>query len=351
MKNAVSFVDIEDKWEAEYLKNSLREEALVKTFKESADLVLDKLKDTATLSTFINSKVTREMIDSLPNLRFIATRSTGFDHIDVDHARAKGITVSNVPTYGENTVAEHTFSLILSVARNLKRAHSKISQGDFSIKDLMGFDLKGKTIGVVGTGHIGLRVIKMAVGFSMKVVAFDPMQNQFLSEVLGFKYVDFETLLKESDIISLHAPYNKKTHHLINEGNIELIKKGAVLINTARGALVDTIALTKALDNGILAGAGLDVLEGEDLILEEKQLLRKKKDIYNPEKLQLTLRNCFILQRENVVFTPHTAFYSKEAIKRILDTTIGNIRAFTGGNPVNVVNPAGKENVLAGLSE
>ncbi len=338
MKPAVSFVDVEDQWEIDYLKDALGPSAAIKDFKETADLVLDKIKDTTVLSTFIKSRVDKRVIDALPSLKFITTRSTGYDHIDVDYARSKGISVSNVPTYGENTVAEHTFALILSLARNLKKSHHKASSGDFSIKELMGFDLKGKTIGVVGTGHIGLRVIKMAVGFSMKVLAFDPQKNNFLSEVLGFRYVDFDTLLSESDIITLHAPYNKKTHHLINEGNIGKIKKGAVLVNTARGGLVETQALARALDSKILSGAGLDVLEGEEIILEEKQLLmRRKKDLYNPEKLQLTLRNCFLLQRENVVFTPHIGFYSIEALKRILDTTVNNINAFINNNPVNVV--------------
>lgn len=339
MKPVISFVDIEDPWEIEYLTSSLNKSASIKDFKETADLVLDKIKDTTVLSTFINSRINKDIIDSLPHLKFITTRSTGFDHIDIDYAKSKDIIVSNVPTYGENTVAEHTFALILSLARNLKKAHFKVDKGDFLIKGLMGFDLRGKTIGVIGTGHIGLRVIKMAVGFSMRVLAFDPLENKFLSEVLGFKYVDFETLLKESDIITLHAPYNKKTHHMINEKNIGLIKKGAVLINTARGGLVDTMALTKALDKGILSGAGFDVLEGEDIILEEKQLLmRKKKDLYDPKKLQLTLRNCFLLQRENVVFTPHIGFYSKEALQRILDITIHNILGFINGNPINIVN-------------
>ncbi|NQU95787.1 MAG: hydroxyacid dehydrogenase [Candidatus Omnitrophica bacterium] len=339
MNPAISVVDIEDPWEIEYLKKHLSSSGEIKNFKETAGLVLDKIKDSAILSTFINSKVDKKIIDSLPNLKFIATRSTGFDHIDVDYARKKGIVVSNVPTYGENTVAEHTFALILSIARHLKKAHVKASKCDFAIKGLMGFDLKGKTIGVVGTGHIGLRVIKMAVGFSMKVLAFDPKPNQFLSEVLGFEYADFETLLGRSDIISLHAPYNKKTHHLINEDSIKLIKKGAILINTARGGLVDTVALARALDQGALAGAGLDVLEGEDIILEEKQLLmRRRKELHTPEKLQLTLRNCFLLQRENVVFTPHIGFYSKQALQRILDTTIGNITGFLNGNPVNPVS-------------
>src|SRR4030042_2624631 len=164
MKPPASFVDIEDPWEIEYLKNSLGESVVSKNFKETADLVLGEIKDTVILSTFINSKINKDVIDSLPNLKFITTRSTGFDHIDVDYAGSRNITVSNVPTYGENTVAEHTFALILSIARNLKKAHFKATEGDFSIKDLMGFDLKAKTIGVVGRGHIGLRVIKMAVG-------------------------------------------------------------------------------------------------------------------------------------------------------------------------------------------
>lgn len=342
MKPVISIVDIEDVWEIEHLNALLGGSFTVEYFKETADLVLDKIKNTTVLSTFINSKVNKNVIDALPNLKFIATRSTGFDHIDIDYARSKNILASNVPTYGDNTVAEHTFALILSIARNLKKAHFKASEGDFSIKDLMGFDLRGKTIGVVGTGHIGLRVIKMAAGFSMRVLAFDPSQDQFLSEVLGFKYVDFETLLKESDIITLHAPYNKNTHHLINEKNIELIKKGAVLINTARGGLIDVVALTKALDRNILSGAGLDVLESEDVILEERHLLmRKKKDLYDPQKLQLALRNGLLLQRDNVVFTPHIGFYSKEALQRILDTTTHNITSFFSRNPVNLIT-AGK---------
>jgi len=339
MKPVIAVVDIEDGWEIDYLKGRLSGGYDVTYNKETADLVLDSIKGALILSTFIQSKVDKKVIDGMPGLKLIATRSTGFDHIDIEYARSKGIVVSNVPTYGENTVAEHAFALILSLARNLKKAHAKASEGDFSIKDLMGFDLKGKTIGVVGTGHIGLRTIKMAVGFGMNVLAFDPVQNHFLEEVLGFKYVDFEILLKESEVITLHAPYNNKTHHLINKDNIGLIKRGAILVNTARGGLVDTAALVKALDEGILSGAGLDVLEDEDVILEEKHLLlRKKKDLYNPDKLQSTLRACFLLQRENVIFTPHIGFYSKEALQRILDTTIYNITEYSEGKPVNVVN-------------
>ncbi len=338
MKPLISFVDIEESWEKDYLDKLLSSDFEIRHFKETADLVLDDIKGSAVISPFINSQINKKVIDAVPGLKFITTRSTGFDHVDTEYAKAKGIPVSNVPTYGENTVAEHAFALILSIARNLKKAHMKASQGDFSITDLMGFDLKGKTLGVVGTGHIGLRVIKIAVGFGMNVLAFNRTPDRFLAEVMGFKYVDFDTLISESDIISLHLPHNKATHHLINEENIGKIKKGAVLINTARGGLVDTVALTKALDQKILAGAGLDVLEGEDVIIEDKRLLmRKKKELHNPEKLQLTLRNAFLLQRENVVFTSHIGFFSKEALMRILETTAVNIRNFMSGNPSNAI--------------
>ncbi len=339
MKHVITFANIEDRWEADYLDKAFSGVADIRHFKESPDMIINDIKDTTILSTFINSQVNKSVIMSLPELKFVTTRSTGFDHIDLDHARTRGIPVSNVPTYGENTVAEHTFALILSIARNLRESHLRAKKGDFSIKDLMGFDLRGKTIGVIGTGHIGQRVIKIATGFSMRVLALARKRDIFLSEVLGFEYADLETILKESDIISLHVPHNKDTHHLINIHNIGLIKRGAILINTARGALVETAALKKALDEGIISGAGLDVLEGEDDILKDKQLLLKRKEeMHDPKTLQLMLRNGFLLQRDNVIFTPHTAFYSREALQRILDTTISNIKSFMNDRPVNIVS-------------
>lgn len=144
MKHVVSFVDIQEPWEAEHLRNALSKIVSVKSFTETADLVAEDIKDTTIISPFINSKINKSVIDSLPDLKYITTRSTGFDHIDVEYAKSKGISTSNVPAYGENTVAEHTFALILSIARNLKKAHFKVSEGDFLIKGLMGFDLRGK---------------------------------------------------------------------------------------------------------------------------------------------------------------------------------------------------------------
>ena len=198
----------------------------------------------------------------------------------------------------------------------------------------MGFDLKGKTLGVVGTGQIGLHVIRIAKGFGMDVLAYDLKQNHILSEILGFNYVSLENLLPNSDIVTLHVPYNKYTHHLMNRDRFKLMRKGSILINTARGAIVDTEALIEALDQKILSGAGLDVIEGEELIKEEKQIVFDPKKI---ESLASIVKDHILLNKDNVVFTPHIAFYSKEALERILDTTVDNINAFISGKPQNMV--------------
>ena len=264
----------------------------------------------------------------------IATRSTGFDHIDIKEAKKKNIPVCNVPYYGENTVAEHTFALIMSLSRNVHKSYVRTLKNNFSIEGLTGFDLKGKTIGIVGGGHIGLNVAKIAKGFGMNILVYDLHKQTFLSEVIGFEYASFEDILKKSDIITLHVPYNKYTHHLINKKTVRLIKKGAILINTARGQIVDTDALLYALENKILSGAGIDVIEGEELITEEKQLLHEN----NVDKWKTILRDHRIFKMDNVVFTLHNAFNSKEALIRILDTTAQNIESYCDKNYTNVVN-------------
>jgi len=278
--------------------------------------------------------INKEILQKLPKLKLITIRSTGFDHIDLKECKKRKIVVCNVPYYGENTVAEHTFALILSLSRNIHKAYIKTIRHDFSIDDLKGFDLKGKILGVIGAGRIGLHVIRIAKGFGMKVYAYDAYQNKFIAEVLGFKYTSLEELLKKSDIITLHVPYNKSTHHLLNKERIKLIKKGAIIINTSRGAVIDTEALIEAIDKKIISGAGLDVLEGEELIKEEKQLL------YDKNKLGILgnlVKDHILLSRENVVFTPHIGFYSQEALERILDTTVQNIFTFLSKKPQNTI--------------
>ena len=324
-------------WERRYLNRALTASGLTVGFISDplTDETLHAARGASVLSIFIYSRLSGALLRRLPSVRFIATRSTGVDHIELGACRRRRILVSNVPSYGENTVAEHTFALILALSRNIHKAYVKTIKGDFSLEGLQGFDLKGKTLGVVGAGHIGLHVIKMARGFGMEVLVHDVRKNIFLSEVLDFRYVSLETLLRRSDIVSLHVPYMPATHHLMNRSMFRVMKRGALLVNTARGGLIDTEALVWALDQGIVGGAGLDVLEGEELVKEERQLLSRD---FPKEKLATTLRNHILLHRENVVITPHIAFDSREALQRILETTVANILGFLRGAPVNTVS-------------
>ncbi len=290
--------------------------------------------DAEVISVFIHSPVSPEVLAALPRLRFIAARSTGFDNIDLETCHARGITVSNVPNYGENTVAEHTFGLILALSRNLHRAYVRTARGDFSLAGLRGFDLKDKTLGVIGAGSIGLHVVRIARGFGMQVLANDIRQTRLLADVLGFRYVNLDELLSRSDVISLHLPYSPAVHHLLDRERLSRVKRGALLINTARGPVVDTQALLWALDERILGGAGLDVFEGEDVMEHEERLLAAEGA---EEHLRAAMRVHLLQRRENVVLTPHIAFHSHEAVRRILDTSIENIRAFLRGSPQNVV--------------
>jgi D-lactate dehydrogenase len=294
----------------------------------------DSARGASLVSVFIHSRLTPELLGALPDLRFVATRSTGYDHIDLETCRQRGIAVSNVPTYGENTVAEHTFGLILALSRKIHQAYVRTVRGDFSLEGLRGFDLKGRTLGVVGTGNIGLHVIRIGRGFGMRVLAYDLHRQPLLAEVLGFDYVSLDELIAAADIVTLHVPYLPATHHLIDRARLARMKRGSLLINTARGGVVDTEDLLWALDGGILGGAGLDVVEGEDLIVEERQLLGAEA---SPESLQAAIRGHLLLRHENVVFTPHIGFDSEEALRRILDTTIANVQAFRAGQPVNTV--------------
>lgn len=330
----VTVFGLED-WEKDYLAPLLRIPSEVFFCRNglSPDTA-SKFGDSAAISVFVHDRVTPQVLDMMPGLKFIATRSTGFDHIDLAACRQRGIAVSNVPSYGESTVAEHTFALILSLSRNIHKAYVRTAKGDFNLEGLMGFDLKGKTIGVIGAGHIGLHVVKMARGFGMNVLVFDTRKDAFLEEIMMFRYADFDVLLSNSDIITLHVPYNEKTRHMINMGNIGRIKKGALLINTARGGLVEPDALTRALDEGILSGAGLDVLEGEELIKEERELLSKD---FPADKMKSLLRNHILMKRDDVVVTPHIAFNSREAVQRILETTAENIIGYLEGKPRNPV--------------
>lgn len=272
-------------------------------------------------AVFMDSPVDAKTIEELPNLKFLTTMSTGFDHIDLKASSAHGIPVSSVPAYGENTVAEFAFALILALSRKVRESSARVqTEHRFATDGLCGFDISGKTIGVIGTGRIGKHAIKMAKGFNMNVVAYDVYHDDAFAKEMGFSYLELNDLLSQSDVITVHAPYLPSTHHLINTGNVNNIKQGSYLINTARGAIVETAAISSALKSGRLAGAGLDVLE------EETQMKAGDMSI-----------DADIVAMPNVIVTPHNAFNTTEAYFRILDTTIDNIIAFTKGTPINIV--------------
>lgn len=291
--------------------------------------------DADVVSVVIYSDAGEEVLSRFDDLQLVATRSTGYDHVDVEYCAEEGITVCNVPTYGSNTVAEHTFALLLAVSHRMIEAVDRTRRGDFSARGLQGFDLRGKTIGVVGTGSIGEHVIRIANGFGMEVVAFDVQPREELAEELGFTYVAMSDLLGRADVVTLHVPLNEHTEKLIGEEEFAQMKDGVVFLNTSRGGLMDTKALLRALAEGKVKGAGLDVLEQEPVIREEAELLRS---IFQQEHdLETLLAGEVLMQMRNVVVTPHSAFNTREAVERILETTVENIEAFVDGQPKNVV--------------
>jgi len=323
-------------WEKEYIEAKEGFQGAV-----FIDEVLDKdhlPKETnvEVISTFVNSSISKKVLDALPNLKFVATRSTGFDHIDLKECKKRNILVSNVPSYGENTVAEYTFALILALTRKIHQGYDQIREtGSFQLDGLRGTDLKGKTLGVIGTGRIGKNVVRIAKGFGMNVVACDTYEDKAFAEEMGLQYCEPFKALQEGDIVTLHVPYSKETHHLIDAKAIKMMKKGAYLVNTSRGAVVDTQALVKALKDKHLAGAALDVLEEEGAVKDELEFLLTGHP--QEENLKTVLANHVLIDMPNVIITPHNAFNTKEALQRILDTTIENIQGFAIGRPVHLV--------------
>lgn len=320
-------------WEKEYLAKKVPGIVFMDgTAQSHPELAGDSAE---AICVFVKCRVDATLMDRFPNLKLVVTRSTGFDHIDIAEASRRGIVVASAPFYGKNTVTEQAFGLLLSLSRKIYKSHSRVLRGGFSPEGLRGFDLKGKTIGVVGTGNIGAHAVRIAHGFEMNIIAYDVRENEDIKKEIPFRYVSFDELLATSDVITLHAPYNEHTHHMINLGNYEKIKRGAYLINTARGGLVETEALVMALEKGILAGAGLDVLEGEEFLTDRAALLMAPDA--DKQALRIALFNQYLVDHPNVVVTPHNAFNTKEAIERILDTTVENLLAFEAGAPVNVV--------------
>lgn len=296
-----------------------------------------QVADVEAISVFVDSKITPEVLDQLKNLKLVTTRSTGFDHLDVGLLHERGIAAAHVPGYGSNTVAEYTFALMLSLSRKTLTAYEQVrDDGSFDQSRLEGFDLFGKTIGVVGTGNIGLCVIRIARGFGMNVLAYDVFPKEGKEHELGFEYTDLDRVLRESDVLTLHVPYNEHTHHLLNMENIPHIKKGAYFINTARGEVVDTHALLEAIQFGHIAGAGLDVLEFERTLKNDEANLTQKP----AEELRTLIENHILIDLPQVIVTPHIAFDTVEAKNEILQRTADTLNAFSHGDQINMIKPS-----------
>jgi D-lactate dehydrogenase len=291
--------------------------------------------DAEIVSVFVGSTVNKSVLDKLPNVKCIVTRSTGYDHIDLSACLERGIKVLNVPSYGARAVAEHTFAILLTISRRTFEAYKQVrEEGDFRVEKLEGFDLFGKVLGIVGTGKIGKNVARIAQGFGMNILLSDKFpDDKFASEVGGF-YVPMDELLAKSDIITLHCPYTKENHHIIGEKEFHNMKKGVVLVNTARGELIDTQALLVALENKTVAHVGLDVLESERDLKDEANLVRGGKEINNLRNLLLDHE---LVDDERAFITPHIAFHSREADRERLTTAIESIKKFSTGVLMNEV--------------
>lgn len=292
-------------------------------------------RDTAPLAqgfevvcAFINDDLGAEVLQRLANggTRLIALRSAGYNHVDLAGAAHLGLTVVRVPAYSPHAVAEHAVALILALNRRLHRAYNRTREGDFTLHGLTGFDLHGKTVGVVGTGQIGAAFARIMAGFGCQLLAYDPYPNPELL-ALGARYLELPELLGQARIISLHCPLTEHTRHLINAQSLARLQPGAMLINTGRGALVDTPALIDALKSGQLGYLGLDVYEEEaQLFFEDRSDLPLQDDVL-----------ARLLTFPNVIVTAHQAFLTHEALQAIAATTLDNIARWAAGDAQNTV--------------
>jgi D-lactate dehydrogenase len=345
----ISFVETGKSEDALFAKEFKRHEV------EFCDRIDDCSLDSEALSIFINSKIDVGFLTAHPALRLITTRSTTWDHIDLKTCARRHVTVCNAgPSYGDNTVPEHTFALILAISRKLRPA-MEVGRS-FNYEDLRAVELKGKTLGVVGVGRIGRQVLRLARAFGMETLGCDSLRDPEAAAALGFRYVTFARMLRLADFISIHVPLCPSTFHLFNRDTFARCKPGLILINTARGPIIDSEALIDALNAGMVAGAGLDVLEDERVMRKKaaniltEQIVEHLQQPYAPleplgndpvriSEVRSLMHHSILVAHPNVIVTPHIAFNSFEAIERINRITVDNIRAFISGAPQNLVGP------------
>lgn len=293
--------------QAKVIENVLKDQELI-----------DACKDAEVISSFIHTNFSSKILQKLPKLKLLCTRSVGYDHFDVSTCKERGIIVCNVPDYGSHVIAEHVFAMLLSTLRHIHEAEQRVEAGTFDYHELRGIALRGKTIGIIGTGKIGRRVAEIAHGFGMNILAVDQCRTPSIVERLGVQYVTLDQLLSSSDVITLHIPGTKETDHMISDATFAKMKDGVILVNTARGSLVDSHALLSALTKGKVSHALLDVLEHEQNFEENKELIA----------------------HPNVVATPHIAFYADDSMKNMYADSFLSIEQWMQGKtPEHVVHP------------
>ncbi|MDD4286754.1 MAG: NAD(P)-dependent oxidoreductase [Candidatus Peribacteraceae bacterium] len=310
------------------LVKSIYPDALILKDNLAAKGVEERCRDTEILCCFIYSKITKAELGKLPELKLLITRSVGFDHIDLTACRERKIVVCHVPDYGSHVIAEHVFALLLSTMRHITEGEKRVEGGTFDYHGLKGMTLRGKTIGIVGTGKIGRRVAQVAHGFGMKIIAFDRCRTLELTDLLGVEYVSLEELLRLSDIITLHLPAISEAEHMINDRTIAQMKNGVILVNTARGSIIDSKALLKGLKSGKIRYALLDVLEHEKNFAENKELI----------------------DHPNVVTTPHIGFYADVSVTSMYTDCFESIKQWQDGQiPEHIIKPTTKVCDLPGI--
>lgn len=335
--NKIIFFDVRD-YEVQPLTEFCKDKYEFQLITDPLDdrtVLTEEMKQADVISCFTISRVSKEILQQFKNLKLIALRCVGFNHIDIDYCKENSIQVVNSFGYGNVTVAEFAFGLILDVMRKVSRSYMNLKNEHLDRDVYAGFELKDKSIGIVGTGAIGSEAIRIAKGFGMNVLAYDLYPKNELVEKYDVKYVDLDELLKNSDVISLHAPLTNDNFHLIDDEKFKIMKPTAVLINTARGELIDSKALYAALTENKIFGAGLDVLEAENIITQQGKTYDF--DYLTEDYIRQTLINERLLKLHNIVVTPHIAYDSKEAQDRILNITFKNIDSFFEGKILNSV--------------
>lgn len=338
----ITFFDVKDS-EKSFLLDAFCKDFVVDLHPDallSTSQLSDETKSSQIISVFTSSRLSADVLSQFPNLKMIAARSVGYSHIDLDYCDKKGIVVANTPHYGDYTIAEFSFGLLLSLVRKISEAQIDLKNGKTNQK-YNGVELFNKTIGIIGLGAIGAKALKIAKGFSMNVLAFDVYKNEKLMQEFDFEYVDLDYLCQNSDIISLYAPATKENYHMIDADRIKKMKNGVIIVNTARGELIDTQALYSALLDKKVSAAALDVLECEEALSNQCKYF-KDSFCVDSTCMKKTLINHKLLSMQNVIVTPHAAYDTKEAVQRILESTVKNITEFYSGEDIsNKVLPLG----------